>query len=207
MCIFAHTHICTSFFLINHLHICTYAHHIIMLTSPIQLYKKAYSGLSLNSWYLCLVMLVNRSGTMVIPFMTIYCTRQLHFTIIQAGYIMGLFGLGSILGAFGGGKLTDKIGFYDLQIGALFSGGVLFIILGFQHTFVTLGAGAFILSLCNESFRPANSAAIAYYSWRCTGWLSGILQLPFIVLGRWLYQYVCRAIIIKIDTPLGYFKT
>jgi len=135
-----------------------------MLTSPIQLYKKAYSGLSLNSWYLCLVMLVNRSGTMVIPFMTIYCTRQLHFSIIQAGYIMGLFGLGSILGAFGGGKLTDKIGFYDLQIGALFSGGVLFIILGFQHTFITLGAGAFVLSLCNESFRPANSAAIAYYS-------------------------------------------
>jgi len=97
-----------------------------MLTSPIQLYKKAYSGLSLNSWYLCLVMLVNRSGTMVIPFMTIYCTRQLHFTIIQAGYILGLFGLG--------------------------------------HTFITLGAGAFVLSLCNESFRPANAAAIAYYS-------------------------------------------
>jgi predicted MFS family arabinose efflux permease len=116
-----------------------------MLTSPIQLYKKAYSGLSLNSWYLCLVMLVNRSGTMVIPFMTIYCTRQLHFTIIQAGYIMGLFGLGSILGAFLGGKLTDKIGFYDLQIGALFSGGILFIVLGFQHTFITLGAGAFVL--------------------------------------------------------------
>ncbi len=137
---------------------------ITMPTSPIQLYKKAYSGLSLNSWYLCLVMLVNRSGTMVIPFMTIYCTKELDFTIIQAGYIMGLFGLGSILGAFAGGKLTDKIGFYDLQIGALFSGGVLFIILGFQHTFITLGAGAFVLSLCNESFRPANSAAIAYYS-------------------------------------------
>lgn len=135
-----------------------------MLISPVQLYKKAYSGLSRNSWYLCLVMLVNRSGTMVIPFMTIYCTKELYFSIIQAGYIMGLFGLGSILGAFLGGKLTDKIGFYDLQIGALFSGGLLFIILSLQHTFITLGIGAFILSLCNESFRPANSAAIAYYS-------------------------------------------
>lgn len=135
-----------------------------MFTSPIQLYKKAYSGLSRNSWYLCLVMLINRSGTMVIPFMTIYCTHELHFTIVQAGYIMGLFGLGSIFGAYIGGRLTDKIGFYDLQIFALFSGGICFIILGYQHTFITLATGAFVLSFCNESFRPANSSAIAYYS-------------------------------------------
>ncbi|WP_183578132.1 MDR family MFS transporter [Mucilaginibacter sp. X5P1] len=134
------------------------------MTSPIQLYKKAYTGLSRNSWYLCLVMLINRSGTMVIPFMTIYCIHQLHFTIVQAGYIMALFGLGSICGAFVGGKLTDKFGFYDLQIFALLSGGILFLILGYQHTFLTVGAGAFVLSFCNESFRPANSSAIAYYS-------------------------------------------
>lgn len=135
-----------------------------MPTSPIQLYKQAYSGLSRNSWYLCLVMLINRSGTMVIPFMTLYCTRELHFTIVQAGYIMGLFGLGSICGAFVGGKLTDKIGFYDLQIFALFSGGILFIISGYQHTFLSLAISAYVLSFCNESFRPANSTAIAYYS-------------------------------------------
>jgi len=101
---------------------------------------------------------------MVIPFMTIYCIHQLHFTIVQAGYIMALFGLGSICGAFIGGKLTDKFGFYDLQIFALLSGGILFLILGYQHTFLTVGAGAFVLSFCNESFRPANSSAIAYYS-------------------------------------------
>jgi len=101
---------------------------------------------------------------MVVPFISIYCIRVLHFNIVQAGYIMALFGLGSICGAFVGGKLTDKIGFYDLQIGALFSGGVLFIISGYQHTFISLAISAYILSFCNESFRPANSSAIAYYS-------------------------------------------
>ncbi|MBE9666522.1 MFS transporter [Mucilaginibacter boryungensis] len=134
------------------------------MLSPIQLYKRAYYGLSLNSWYLSLVMLINRSGTMVIPFMTLYCTQQLHFSIAQAGWIMGIFGLGSISGAFLGGRLTDKYGFYDVQVFALFSGGVLFILLGFQHTFLTLGIFTFILSLCNEAFRPANSTAIAYHS-------------------------------------------
>src|SRR6202012_2318173 len=106
-----------------------------MFASLIQLYKKAYSGLSPNSWYLSLVMLVNRSGTMVVPFLSIYCIQQLHFSIKEAGYIMGLFGIGSVTGSFLGGKITDKLGFYDLQVGALLSGGLLFIILGFQHTF------------------------------------------------------------------------
>lgn len=101
---------------------------------------------------------------MVVPFMTIYCTQKLGFSIVQAGIIMSLFGLGSILGAFYGGKITDKLGFYHLQLGALFSGGVLFISLAFLETFLSLATGTFLLSMCNESFRPANSAAIAHYS-------------------------------------------
>jgi len=101
---------------------------------------------------------------MVVPFISIYCVRILHFNIIQSGYIMALFGLGSIGGAFVGGKLTDKIGFYDLQIAALLSGGILFIVAGYQLTFISLAISCFVLSFCNESFRPANSSAIAYYS-------------------------------------------
>jgi len=135
-----------------------------MLSYTIQLYKKAYSGLSRNSWYLCLVMFINRSGTMVIPFMTIYCTQKLHFTVPQAGYILGLFGLGSILGAFIGGRITDKYGFYYVQVIALIAGGLLFFLLGFQKTFISISICSFVLSMCNDSFRPANSAAIAYYS-------------------------------------------
>jgi len=135
-----------------------------MLTSFFQLYKNAYSGLSRNSWYLSIVMLINRSGTMVVAFMSVYCARQLHFDMAHAGYIMTLFGCGSICGGFLGGKVTDTFGFYDLQVGALISGGLLFIVLGFQHTFLSLGICAFVLSLFNESVRPANSAAIAHYS-------------------------------------------
>ena len=135
-----------------------------MLSSPIQLYKKAYSGLSRYSWYLCLVMFINRSGTMVIPFMTIYCRHELHFSVSQATLVMAAFGAGSILGAFIGGKLTDKVGFYYVQIMALLIGGVLFMVLGYQQTFISISLGAFILSVCNEAFRPANSTAVAYYS-------------------------------------------
>lgn len=135
-----------------------------MLSSLIQLYKNAFSGLSKNSWYLSMVMLVNRSGTMVIPFMSIYCIKQLHFSIVHAGIIMALFGIGSISGAFIGGKLTDKIGFYDLQVGSLLAGGTLFIAVSYLQSFLTLSIGIFFLGLCNDSFRPANASAIAHYS-------------------------------------------
>src|ERR1700743_854062 len=135
-----------------------------MLSQTVQLYKKAYSGLSRNSWYLCLVMFINRSGTMVIPFMTIYCTQKLHFTVEQTGIIMALFGIGSLCGAFIGGKLTDKYGFYYVQVLGLVVGGLLFLLLGFQKTFLSVGICSFILNMCNDGFRPANSTAVAHYS-------------------------------------------
>jgi predicted MFS family arabinose efflux permease len=135
-----------------------------MLSQTVQLYKKAYSGLSRNSWYLCLVMFINRSGTMVIPFMTIYCTQKLHFTVEQTGIIMGMFGIGSLCGAFIGGRLTDKYGFYYVQVLGLVAGGLLFLLLGFQKTFISVGICSFILNMCNDAFRPANSTAVAHYS-------------------------------------------
>lgn len=135
-----------------------------MLAATLQLYKDAYTGLSRKTWYLSLVMLINRSGTMVLPFMTIYATQQLHFTITQAGFVMGLFGVGAIAGAFIGGRITDKFGFYPMQIASLLLGGTMFIITGYMQTFLSLCISTFLLSVCNESFRPANATAIAFYS-------------------------------------------
>lgn len=135
-----------------------------MLSATFQLYKNAYTGLSRKTWYLSLVMLINRSGTMVVPFMTIYATQQLHFTITQAGFVMGLFGVGAIVGAFIGGRITDRFGFYPMQIAALLLGGTMFIVTGYMHSLISLCISTFVLSVCNESFRPANATAIAFYS-------------------------------------------
>lgn len=135
-----------------------------MLSYTRQLYKNAYTGLSRSTWYLSLVMLINRSGTMVIPFMTMYCTQSLHFSITQAGFVMGLFGFGAIVGAMIGGRITDRFGFYPQQVASLMLGGIMFIVTGYRHSFISLCISTFILSVCNESFRPANATAIAFYS-------------------------------------------
>ncbi len=134
-----------------------------MLAYTSQLYKNAYSGLSRRMWLLALVMLINRCGTMVLPFMTLYCNHK-GYTASQGGIAVAFYGLGSIVGAYLGGRLSDHYGFSAVQFFALFGGGCMFILLGWMPDFVSICTCIFFASMINESFRPANASAIAYYS-------------------------------------------
>ena len=134
-----------------------------MLQTAIDLYKNAYRGLPKTIWWLSLVMLVNRAGTMVIPFLTLYLTDK-GFTLAQAGYAMAAFGVGAIAGGYLGGRLTDKFGFYHVQFVSLFCNGAMFFVLAQMQTLPQIIICIFILSTLGESFRPANAAAIAYHS-------------------------------------------
>lgn len=134
-----------------------------MITAALNTYKNAYSGLTRRMWLLSVVMLINRSGTMVLPFMTLYCSSR-GYTAVQGGIAVATYGVGSLVGAFLGGKLSDKFGFYYMQFISLFLGGIMFIILGQMNSFLGLCIVIFFTSMVNEAFRPANSTAIAYYS-------------------------------------------
>ena len=134
-----------------------------MLQASIQLYRNAYSGLSRPMWWLAFVMFINRSGTMVIPFLTVYLTSR-GYSLAQAGYVMAAFGCGSILGGYLGGRLTDRFGHYYVQVYSLFLNGILFFVLAQMQTLWQFIVCIFILSSLGESFRPANSAAVAAYS-------------------------------------------
>ena len=136
-----------------------------MIIATAKTYRNAFSGLSKETWLLSLIMLINRSGTMVVPFMTLYLTSpEMGYTIGEAGIVFGLFGFGAFSGAWLGGRLTDKIGFYPVQMITLFGGGILFIVLGQMNTYPLICLFTYLLSFVNEAFRPANSTAIAFYS-------------------------------------------
>ncbi len=136
-----------------------------MLSRTVSLYKTSFTGLSKETWLLSFIMLVNRSGTMVLPFMTLYLTsKEMHRSLSEAGFVMMLFGFGSIVGAYFGGKFSDKIGFYKVQLFTLFGGGIMFIILGQMKSYPLICVFTFLLSMVNEAFRPANSSSIAFYS-------------------------------------------
>lgn len=129
-----------------------------------RLYIESYKGLSPAAWLLSLVMLINRMGSMVIPFLGIYMSSELNFSKSQIGLVLGCFGLGSVCGSWLGGKLTDKVGNVIVQSCSLIAVIPLFLILPQFRTFEGLAAMIFILSLVADTFRPANSVSIARYA-------------------------------------------
>ena len=135
-----------------------------MLQNTYQLYKNAYAGLNREVWLLSLISLVNRAGTMVFPFMTIYLTQARHFSLKEAGIIMSFFGLGSVLGSYMGGWLTDRIGDYKVQFWSLIGTSIVLLFILKMETFWGIAFMAFLLSVVADAFRPANKVAVANYS-------------------------------------------
>ncbi|MEA1787031.1 MFS transporter [Arenibacter sp. GZD96] len=127
-------------------------------------YINSFSGLSAEVWWLALITLINRAGAMVIPFLSLYLTKDLGFTLAHVGTIMTFFGLGSLVGTWVGGKLTDVIGYYKVMLISLVVSGFLFILLQYLHDFWQVCAGVFVLLVFADAFRPAAFVALIAYS-------------------------------------------
>ncbi|MBX2828403.1 MAG: MFS transporter [Flavobacteriaceae bacterium] len=127
-------------------------------------YLNNFRGLSKEIWLLSLVTFVNRAGAMVIPFLSLYLVNDKGFTLPQVGWIMTSFGIGSLLGTWVGGKLTDRIGFYEVITTSLFLGGIGFVSLQFLDSFIELCTGIFILIFVADAYRPAVFVACDAYS-------------------------------------------
>lgn len=124
-------------------------------------FRAAYSELPAQVWWLCAVALVNRAGTMVVPFLTLWLTIERSYTVVEAGWLVACFGLGSILGAWLGGLATDRVGPFGVQVASLAGSGALFVVLGRLHGTLELGATLALLGLVADAFRPANYAMVA----------------------------------------------
>ena len=129
-----------------------------------QTYLNSYRGISRPSWMLALVMLINRVGAMVLPFLGIYMTDSLGFTLSQTGIVLSCFGVGAMIGSGLGGWLTDRKGHFNVQLVSFFLSVPVFFMLPQFTTPLSLGMGVFTLSVITETFRPANSVSISSYA-------------------------------------------
>ena len=127
-------------------------------------YIASFKGLSKEVWWLALITLVNRAGTMVIPFLSLYLTQNLGFSLENVGGIMTSFGLGSLAGTWIGGRLTDRIGYYKVMRNSLVTTGFLFIAVQFLEGFWPICIGIFVLMVIADAFRPAVFVALNAYS-------------------------------------------
>jgi predicted MFS family arabinose efflux permease len=123
-----------------------------------------YKGLSREIWFMALTMLVNRAGAMVIPFLSLYLTSYLGFSLNQVGWILSFYGFGSLAGVFMGGKLSDRIGYYKVMYLSLIATGIVFFIIQYITDFYTLCGGIFVLTFVADTFRPAVWVGLDDYS-------------------------------------------
>ncbi len=127
------------------------------------LYKDAWSGHPREIWLLVIVTFINRLGTMVFPFLTVYLTAEKGFSLGEAGFLAGAFGAGSLAGSWSGGKLCDKIGENRVIFFSLSISGILLILLQFAGSFSSIMLMIFLSSMVGESYRPALMVAAGKY--------------------------------------------
>lgn len=133
----------------------------MLIRAIYRIYKSSFSGLPLAIWMLSLVVFVNRSGSMVLFFLSLYFTRELQLPVAMAGKLISIYGIGSLFGSFLGGELSDKFGAVRIQLLSLVTTAIGFILLSAMHTIFHIAVILFFLAIFSESFRPANATAIA----------------------------------------------
>lgn len=133
----------------------------VMLRKFYTHWLESYSGIPRVIWYISIISLVNRCGAFVISFLALYMTKKLGYPLEQAGYVLTCFGVGALTGAFVGGKLTDKLGYYPVQFWSLMLNGVVLLLMMVVRDIWVMGIAVYAMSFSSEVFRPANSVAMA----------------------------------------------
>ena len=135
-----------------------------MLQRAFNKYIDNFRGFSREIWILTLITFINRAGTMVLPFLSKYLREDLDFSYNQVKWILISFGLGSIVGSWLGGKLSDKIGFYKIMIFSLLTSGIAFFGLQFVTSFEGLLVAMFFIMVVADMFRPAMFVSLGAYA-------------------------------------------
>ncbi len=130
----------------------------------VKIYRDAFSGLNRDIWLITSVMFVNRLGTLILPFITLYTTQEIGWTKPQAGVAVACFGAGSLAGSYLGGWLTDKIGYYKVFLFSLIGGGLAYYVLQFFTSYIALSLGLFVASTIADLLRPALYTGIRFFT-------------------------------------------
>lgn len=114
-----------------------------------------------NIWILAFATLINRSGTMVLPFLALYMTSDFGVSAGSAGLVITFYGLGSLLTAPFVGKLSDRLGALRLMKLSLILTGLLLFIYPFIKNYFLILCYTVVWAVISEAFRPANLALIS----------------------------------------------
>lgn len=130
-----------------------------MFAAVVNRYRQAFSGLPGNVWLMSFILLVNRSGTMMLPFLGLYLTGKLGLEETQFGTLLALYGIGGIFGAYLGGWLARRISSIRTMVLCMTLSVPFYFLIGSTTNMTHLAILLPLMALPVEAARPATTAA------------------------------------------------
>ena len=118
-------------------------------------------GFPREVWVLYLGAFVNRLGTFVLPFITLYLHDRRGYSVPQAGLGLAAYGLGAIVAQGVGGLLADRLGRRNTIVMSMTGGALLTLSLVWVTSLAAIITVVLLLGFVGELYRPASSALIA----------------------------------------------
>ena len=125
---------------------------------------RSLKGLRREIWVLCGTTLINRAGTMVLPFLILYLTRHMGFSPTQASLALSVYGVGSLVSGPLAGLLCDRLGSLKVMKASLALSGLLLLPFPWVTHYGSIIALVLIWSVVTEAFRPANLASLSDFA-------------------------------------------
>ncbi|WP_348813145.1 MDR family MFS transporter [Flavobacterium maritimum] len=134
------------------------------MKSYLNTYFDNFKGFSREIWVLTLITYINRAGAMVMLFLTKYLHESMFFSLTEIGWMLVCIGIGALVGAWVGGKLTDRLGFYTVMLSSLFLTGFGIISLMFLYDFAEICIGLFLVTVIADMYKPAMYVAVSNFT-------------------------------------------
>lgn len=122
-------------------------------------FKQSLRSFSRPFWVLVGATFVTKFGVFVVPFLTLFMTRQ-GFSPSQAGWAVAAYSAGSFFASFVGGWLADRIGRNVTMATAAFAGAACMMLLSQAEQLHWLVSLAWLAGFIGEAGSPAGSALV-----------------------------------------------
>lgn len=110
-------------------------------------------------WVLLIGTFINRFGTFVMPFLTIYLSKR-GYSLLTASYAVSAFGFGALCGSTVGGWLADRIGRKNTIVIGTFASAVFYLAIHYAVSLPQILTCVMLAGLSAGVYPPASSALL-----------------------------------------------
>lgn len=165
-------------------------------------YVESYLGLSKSCWQGIILNLIESTYIGIYYFLPLYFVSDLKFNIATSGFIISFYGIGTVIGGFLGGKLSDIISARLISIMALLFQALILLALTKIKTVHSLMVILFIMGTASYSFISSNHTWVLS---RCHSEVNRLKAINLLSVAS-NFGLGLSAVIISLFVDFGYHK-